>query len=189
MKRGDIMLENKVIEHCAPTLAGMKSANLFHYFFTSKETVLSELSELNQKLNFRGVFIEALLWKEGSVLIYTYRKSQLEHDLGQDGAKALMERYGYMEPGIEPCLIHLKERLFHYDCFPHEIGIFLGYPLADVIGFIKYKGKNCKYCGLWKVYGNECETKQLFARFKHCSHVYQQVFQAGRSITQMTVKA
>lgn len=182
------MLENKVIEQCAPTLAGMKSANLFRYFFTSKETVLLELSELNRKLNFRGVFAEALLWKDCSVLIYTYRKSQLEHDLEQDGAKALMKQYGYMECSIEPCLTHLKERLFHYDCFPHEIGLFLGYPLADVLGFIKYKGKNCKYCGLWKVYGNEGETKQLFARLNHCRDVYRQVFKDGRSIIQMTIK-
>lgn len=183
------MLENKIIEYCAPTLAALKSANLFHYFFTSKEIVLSELSELNKKLNFRGVFVEALLWKENSVLIYTYRKSKLAHDLDQLEAKTLMKQYGYRGDSMEACLAHLKERLFHYDCFPHEIGIFLGYPLADVLGFIKYQGKHCKCCGLWKVYGNESEAKQLFSRLEHCTCVYRKVFQTGRSITQMTVKA
>lgn len=183
------MLENRLIEHCAPTLAGIKSANLFNYYFTSRKAVFSELKELNQKLNIRGVFVEALLWKENSVLIYTYRKSHLERDLKQDGVNAFISGYGYTDCEIEPCLTHLKERLFHYDCFPHEIGIFLGYPLMDVIGFIKHKGKDCKCCGLWKVYCNEYETKKLFEKLQRCTDVYQQVFEKGRSITQMTVSA
>ena len=41
--------------------------------------------------------------------------------------------------------------------FPHEIGIFLGYPLADVAGFIRNKGRNCKCIGTWKVYGDAFE--------------------------------
>lgn len=183
------MLENRLIEHCAPTLAGIKSANLFNYFFTSKKTTIKELHDLNKKLNDRGVFIEPLLWKEGSVLIYTYRKSHLEKDLKQTGVMELIANYGYTDFQIDACLSHLKERLFEYDCFPHEIGVFLGYPLADVIGFIKHKGKDCKCCGLWKVYCNEYETRKLFEKLQKCTCVYQQVFEKGRSITQMTVCA
>ena len=29
------MLENKLIEHCSPTLAGLKTANMFNYRFSS----------------------------------------------------------------------------------------------------------------------------------------------------------
>lgn len=183
------MLEHRLIEHCAPTLAGMKSANLFNYFFSSKETTLMELEEINEKLNTRGVYVIAMLWKEGSVLVYAYRHTILEKELQQSGVKELLAEYGYKDCNVKSCLAHLKKRLYHCKCFPHEIGIFLGYPLPDVIGFINNKGKNCKCCGLWKVYCNECETRRLFDKLNRCTKIYLQVFANGRSITQMTVKA
>ena len=57
------MLEHGLIEYCAPTLAGIKSANLFNYHFSSKDYAVQELNDLNQKLNEKGVYVEALLWK------------------------------------------------------------------------------------------------------------------------------
>lgn len=181
------MLEMGVVTNCAPTLAGMKSANLFSYRYTSQKEVKGELNDINQKLNPRGVYVEALLWRQEMVLIYVYRKTFLERDLQQDGVKGLLEQYGYHDYEVGSCLLRLEERLAKADGFPHEIGIFLGYPLEDVIGFIDHKGKNCKLCGLWKVYGNVTETGKLFQKLKKCSDIYTRVFQEGRSITQMTV--
>lgn len=66
--------------------------------------------------------------------------------------------------------------------FPHEIGIFLGYPLGDVIGFIKNAGHNCKCTGCWKVYCNECEAVRTFAKYKKCKDVYMRLWQQGRSV-------
>ena len=31
--------------------------------------------------------------------------------------------------------------------FPHEIGLLLGYPVEDVLGFIRHQGKNYLYTG------------------------------------------
>lgn len=183
------MLEQYLIANCAPTLAGIKSANLFNYRFTSRRSVLRELAEVNRKLNPRGVSVKALLWKKDFVLIYAYRRSFLEKELQQEGVKGLLAKYGYKSYKVENCLRHLKKRLAEADCFPHEIGVFLGYPLPDVIGFIKNAGKNCKCCGLWKVYCNEGEAKKQFEKLNKCQRVYLQVFAEGRSITQMTVSA
>ena len=47
--------------------------------------------------------------------------------------------------------------------FPHELGIFLGYPLADVKGFIEHNGKDFLYQGYWKVYENVEERKKMFS--------------------------
>ena len=183
------MLETGVVTNCAPTLAGMKSANLFNYRYTSRAEVLRELDDMNKKLNVRGVYVETLLWRSESVLIYVYRKTFLEKDLQQEEVRKLLMTYGYRNSDIESCLKRLKQRLTGYDCFPHEIGVFLGYPLEDVVGFIHHKGQNCKLCGLWKVYGDVNETGKLFQKLKKCSDIYIKVFQEGRSITQMTVSA
>lgn len=181
------LLESGLIEHCAPTLAGMKSAGLFNHFYCERQVVLDELEFVNAKLNSRGVYVEPLLWRGNSVLIYAYRLKHLQNELCGSGVMELLEPYGYTccEAGI--CIRHLKERLYAYECFPHEIGVFLGYPLEDVRGFIENNGKNCKSCGIWKVYCNEAEKQKLFEKFKKCTKVYMQVFGEGRQLTQMTV--
>ena len=71
-------MEKSLIEHCAPTLAGMKCASLFNYFHSGEQLVREELNELNHLLNGKGVFIEVLIWRETSALIYVYRKTMLE---------------------------------------------------------------------------------------------------------------
>jgi hypothetical protein len=183
------MLESKVIEHCAPTLAGLKSANLFRYFFESKEIASKELKNLNYKLNEKGVFVEVMRWDENSVLVYTYRRSHLQKELKQEGVDQILSKYGYENCELDSCLQCLKSRLLEGDCFPHEIGLFLGYPLMDVVGFIQNEGRHCKCCGFWKVYCNECETCKLFAKLQRCITIYQRVFEEGRSIVQMTIQA
>lgn len=50
-------------------------------------------------------------------------------------------------------LTRLAQRMEAVGDFPHEVGFFLGYPAEDVVGFIRNKGQNFKFCGRWKVYG------------------------------------
>lgn len=182
-------LEDQIIAHCAPTLAGLKSACLFSYFYSDDTFVRAELVRINGMLNGKGVFAEALLWREDFVLLYVYRMSQLRQELTRQGAAELLTEYGYRGEGVENRLARLKERLYDADCFPHEIGIFLGYPLEDVKGFIQNGGRNCKCCGMWKVYCNAAEKEALFHKLKKCTKVYQEVFAAGRNLVQMTVCA
>ena len=182
-------LEDSLVEHCAPTLAGLKSAGLFSYFYKDERGVKKELKEVNRLLNEKGVYVEDLIWRERSVLVYVYRSSHLEEELHRSGVMELLAEYGYEDCEIEACLVHLKERLQHYSCFPHEIGVFLGYPLADVKGFIEHGGQNCKSCGLWKVYCDTAEAEKLFDKMNKCSRVYRQVFSQGRSLAQLTVCA
>ena len=83
---------------------------------------------------------------------------------------------------VDAALAHLKERLAGQEGFPHEIGLFLDYPLGDVIGFIENAGHNFKCSGCWKVYCNECEAVKLFARYKKCRDVYLRLWHQGRSV-------
>lgn len=183
------MLEKMIIDYCAPTLANMKSANMFNYKYESLLKLQEEIAEANKKLNEKGVFVEVLKVAKTRALVYVYREYLLEADLAKEGVESLLRQYGYSNLEVSECLETLKQHLRESDCFPHEIGVFLGYPLADVQGFIKHGGKNCKYCGIWKVYSNECETRQLFAKFRKCTEIYMKVFTAGRPIAQMTVAA
>ena len=75
--------------------------------------------------------------------------------------RTFIKKYGYESTDPAYALERLRSRLAQREDFPHEIGLFLGYPLGDVIGFIKNAGQNCKCVGCWKVYCNECEAIRL----------------------------
>ena len=173
------MLEAEIIAHCAPTLAGIKTANMFTYTPENRDGFYKEIEEENNKLNSRGVFVEVLRMSEYKALVYVYRKKKLQQDLSCEGACQ----------EADCCIRKLQERFFENDCFPHEVGLFLGYPLDDVTGFIEQKGKNYKCCGIWKVYGDEQQTRILFRKLKKCSEIYRRLFADGRSILQLTVAA
>lgn len=183
------MLERMIVDYCAPTLAKMKTANMFNYKYTNLAELEAEIADANGKLNEKDVFVDVLKVTDSRALVYVYRRRMLETDFAREGVEVLLRQYGYTSLVLSECFEKLKQHLKASDCFPHEIGLFLGYPLEDVLGFIEHGGKNCKHCGVWKVYSNECETRQLFAKFRKCTEVYSRVFMEGRTITQMTVAA
>lgn len=54
--------------------------------------------------------------------------------------------------------------------FPHEIGLFLGYPTEDVRGFIRYGGSKALCSGYWKVYENPSVKTAMFAEIRDWEH-------------------
>lgn len=183
------MLEEQIIECGAPVLAGLKTAALFNYRFACEEEEEEQIAGLNQILNGRDIYLRVLRRRAGVSQIYLYRKTRLESDLNRRSVKGFMERYGYASGALDLAIAHLEERLGETGEFPHEIGLFLGYPLADVIGFIENRGMNYRCVGFWKVYHNEQETKKSFERFEKCAEVYRRVYQEGRTLLQLAVPA
>ena len=183
------MLEKYLIEHCSPTLASLKTANLVNVLFDNEALLASSLERINNELQGTGVCLLVLKKSENSALVYAVRKSKLASDLQKDGVAEFLRRYGYENTDVEACIERLKCRLIYTDEFPHEIGIFLGYPLDDVKGFIENAGQNSKCTGCWKVYCNECEAIKTFAKFNKCKEVYTKLWLKGRSLAKLTVRA
>ncbi len=183
------MLEKYLIEHCSPTLASLKTANLFNLTSSSEAELEEQIDLWNQQLKEKGITLLVLRRTQKSALVYVCRLSYLQADLNRAGVADFLRRYGYECNEVHYALRRLKARLQESEEFPHEIGIFLSYPLGDVIGFIENAGKNSKCTGCWKVYCNECEAVRLFERFKKCHNIYKRLWQEGRSIMQLTVAA
>lgn len=181
------MFDRYLIEHCSPTLASLKTASLFTYRFEGD--LHSTLAAWNGVFAEKGIELLVLRRKENTALIYVCRRSKLEKDLQRPGVDRLLANFGYTDISVDGAIAHLKNRLAEKEDFPHEIGIFLGYPLEDVIGFIENAGQNCKCSGCWKVYCNECEAMRTFAQYKKCRDVYLRLWNAGRSIQKLTVAA
>lgn len=83
----------------------------------------------------------------------------------------------------------LSRRLCCEADFPHEIGVFLGYPLYDVVGFIENAGRNFTCCGCWKAYGDPSAAQRHFAQLNKCTTVYLRLFRSGTPIQRLAVAA
>ena len=49
------MLEKYLIEHCSPTLASLKTANLFTYAYSSDEELTRDVFRWNNQLADKGI--------------------------------------------------------------------------------------------------------------------------------------
>ncbi len=182
-------LERCLILHCAPTLASLKPASLFTIETASAVQLNRELRQWNRTLRPKGLLLCVLRRSGNTAIVYVYRTSHLQRSLADPELSAFLKRYGYESTSISSVLVRLKKRLCECDGFPHEIGVFLGYPLEDVVGFIQNGGRNCKCAGCWKVYGDETAAQRKFAMYKKCCCVYQRLWGQGRSVAQLTVAA
>ncbi|MBR3494750.1 MAG: DUF3793 family protein [Clostridia bacterium] len=175
-----------LIRCCAPTMASLKTGNMFNCAFESREQMTAELKQLNRRLGRKGLRILPLKWRNGKALLYLYRPKLLERDLRDPLARALLAECGYASENISACLTRLMTRVRTGEDFPHEVGLFLGYPPADVDGFMHRK-EECKLCGLWKVYDDVESAHRQFARCRHCTEVYLTCLSRGFTLDRLAV--
>ena len=180
------MSDEQVIRHCAPTLARLKTANMFTCPFDSREEMLQNVRLLNKRLQRKGLCVLPLRYREGLGLIYVFRPAKLADDLNGQTARSLLSACGYRCQSTAQYLRCLMARLEADGEFPHEIGLFLGYPPEDVEGFMRCPN-GCKCCGCWKVYGDAEKARRTFARYRKCADVYMRLWAQGRSIERLTV--
>lgn len=177
------MSEELIVRHCAPTLANLKTGSLFVCPITDRPSFFSSLRSLNELLVPKGLRALPLRIREYSALVYLYRPSRLKKDLEDPAAIKILQDHGYSCYGR--CLPKLIERIRASEEFPHEIGLFLGYPPEDVQGFLDHRP--CKCSGCWKVYGDENKAKKTFDLYKKCERVYCQQLARGIDIKRLTV--
>ena len=89
------MLEKSVIEHCSPTLASIKTGNLFTYKYESEEELWESVEGFNECVREKGVSLTVLRRSEKKALIYVCRLSSLERDLKKPGVANFIKKYGY----------------------------------------------------------------------------------------------
>lgn len=130
------MLEQTMVLHCRSVMAGIKTANLFSYKFTDSKELTDEIRRLNGVCVPKGLRIVILSTSENRALIYAYRISKLREDFKDRLANSMLTQRSYSVDCPETCIKQLAEKIRPGCDFPHEIGLFLGYPPEDVYGFI-----------------------------------------------------
>ena len=187
--------ETVMIEQCAPVLAGLKPAGLFRYETSDSSDLARRVRSWNAQLCSKGLRVEVLKGciRTHQYLVYVYRESRLRAILVDDAIRSFLAQEGYTLPACPEDFGKLIRQLSRRLCcaaeFPHEIGVFLGYPLPDVQGFIQNQGRNFTCCGCWKAYGDPSAAQRHFAQLNKCTTVYLRLFRSGTPIQRLAVAA
>lgn len=183
--------EAVLVRHCAPTLAGMKPGSIFCFNHSPLEVSRQKVCQWNKQLEPFGLTVQILLERPGSssVIVFVYRRDRLEQMLSDDAYQSFLAEAGYERTNLDGLLEQLSYRLRTQPEFPHEIGVFLGYPLQDVIGFIENHGRNFTCCGFWKSYGDPAEMQVCFACYRRCIQTYVAMFEQGIPLERLAVPA
>ena len=187
--------ETVMIEQCAPVLAGLKPAGLFRYETRDCADLARRVRSWNEQLNSKGLRVRVMKGcaRTHRFLVYVYREAQLSAVLADKAVQEFLRQEGYQLPAEQEqtgtLLNQLSRRLCCQAEFPHEIGVFLGYPLPDVVGFIENRGQNFTCCGCWKSYGEPAAAQRRFDQLSKCTAVYLRLFHSGTPIARLTVAA
>lgn len=192
-------LEQAIVRHCSPTIAGLKPSCLFNvpgHFDpeadTKRNARLDALVDAqNRALARHGVRVRVLARRACGALVLVFRPSLLGTHLREARATSLLRGWGYElgAPGwLDAALGLLGSRLQAQSCsgeFPHEVGLFLGYPTDDVVAFIEHEGRDYLCCGCWKVYSHPERAQACFASYRRCTQACLALLKTGSTVADL----
>ncbi|WP_105301707.1 DUF3793 family protein [Anaerococcus marasmi] len=181
------MQEEFLVFHASPVLCGIKAANLFQIRSTDLSYVRSVIKSWEEAIKTCkscDLKFKLIAKKEKGFLVLAYRNMKLETILEDEETEVFIRNFGYDTENLAKCLNRLAIRL-KVDDFPHEIGLFLGYPLDDVKAFIKNKGKNFVLNGTWKVYYDDESKRQIFKSYKESKERCSMIIKNGGNIHEL----
>lgn len=179
-------LQFQLILQCAPFLKGIKKASITNI---DKKYV----KELANVLNGTGIDHKILAYKKERFLVLFYRREEFADYIEGEEVSRFLKDYGYEDNRLEQILIRLSRRICSYSreeiAFPHEIGVFLDYPLEDVEGFIRNEGRNSLLTGYWKVYHNPGRAQMTFSAYDKAKTSAVNEFLTGKTIQDIARKS
>ena len=169
----------------AQVLAGIKPANLislvnrtlpcgrnlYHLWHEHRAHIAAHLTAMSFKV---------LQTRERALLLFCYNPNHLDRHLSHAGIRALLGKAGYDVTLSGAALLNeLCRRMEQSAAFPHEIGLFIGYPAKDVAAFMGMVRLPFACQGPWKIYGNPGPSLGLAERYRCCRQRMKAILASG----------
>ncbi len=171
--------EARLALQCAPLLTGIKVATILIINKADKERTLRIFK--NSAISYY-VLYESIT----RVSFFFYHREELLSYLHHEPVAKTMKMLGYHNDNLPEILNKFSKRYGRYmklkELFPHEMGLLLGYPVKDVLGFINNRGENFLYIGYWKVYGDVTKALETFEKYNRAKESVMQMLSQGVSI-------
>ena len=181
-----------VIAHVKPaalfSFTSHKSCSSCTSLICADPTLRAFLCNATHELSLFGVTLLATsAISGGKVTFVAYRPELVEDILAKSEHCEFLAAFGHSTESVQALMKSMRSRIFAFHArkaaFPHEIGLVLGYPLADVQGFMN--GQPELFTGAWKVYDNTEETRLRLERLKDAEDQCKHRFYQGESLAQI----
>ena len=153
------------------------------HMLTCERTVYCKIARL---VCGTGIQIRPLTRNNDRITFLIYDETALFRHVNSRLNATFLQLHGYHDLSLAKIFCEVSRRYAAYKegraSFPHEIGILLGYPLQDVIGFMEHAGQDCLICGYWKVYTRPEQKAHLFRSFDHARDRFLTKLQNGNGI-------
>ncbi len=158
--------EINIMMRLGPTLLGEKPMHIF--CFKKDFKFLNELLEDIKMLfnNHPYIGYHFVYSNNDSIKIVIFNNLSMQSLLNNKRITKFLEMRGYNRNlTIKDYMSNLCDNLME-NKLPKEYGVFFGYPLKDVIGFIGHPSlKHSKTDG-WRMYGDTTESDMILQKFK-----------------------
>lgn len=158
--------ELNLLVRLAPTLQGVKPMHVFCFneHFPFMEEVLNDLNSLF--CNHASVRLRIIKSENRSIKAIVYHIGSATRLLQDKRNLKFLASRGYFDDmDVEAYMDTLEADLKHNQ-IKEEFGLFFGYPLKDVIGFIGHPSLKHVKTLSWKVYGNPKASEEIFKRYQ-----------------------
>lgn len=177
MSCGEAALDQWLLIHAAPVIFAEKAGELLALPITqfplTKEEILRGCEQFARQHNVR---CRELCHSEHSYKLIVYVPGRVRSQLAKTPPCSLCETLGYcMGIDAEEFLAEIVRRWQQCGTLPHEIGLALGYPIKDVLGFMGLNELPCTGCFGWRAYGDPKPSYQASASYQAARQYAQRV--------------
>nr|WP_279342320.1 DUF3793 family protein [Geotalea sp. SG265] len=156
----------------AEVLAGVKPANLFsipNRTFPCGRNLYELWKSWGESIIAASPLEAYELRDRGeAMLLLLFHPHVLARLLDKPAIGVILARAGHEESSPLPQVLKRLAENLAAGTFPHEIGVLLGYPLKDVVGFMGLAPLPYTCQGPWKIYGEAKESLCLAETFRCC---------------------
>lgn len=134
------------------------------------------------ELTLRGITLTTLGERSDRTQLLAYRPNLVAEVLGDPETRSFLKGLGYPVDNVAELMGTLRRRLAAHlrgegAPFPHEVGVVLGYPLEDVLGYMRGASETCR--GPWRSYGDARAAELRFMRIACSERACRERFASG----------
>ncbi|RKD22000.1 Protein of unknown function [Caminicella sporogenes DSM 14501] len=144
----------RIVGILGPVLMGSKPSELLS-FRKNDKNLLDKIENIKKYIGkCKRIKYKLFEFKNESIKILFYNPKVLDKNLKEYRNMKFLKSIGYPEEYDLELYIQFIVDKMKEGVIPHEIGVFLGYPLKDIIGFIGHPSLRLTKINGWRVYGD-----------------------------------
>ena len=162
---------------------------------------------VTHELGTWGVCVDVLVVRGRRALLLVRRAGRIASVVSRSDVRKFLEGRGYAtcsERRVVACLRYELGRATACACdgcpdrggcttnpwreelaYPHEVGVLLGYPLADVQAFIARRGQGGVAVGTWKAYADVEGARRSWELLRACRREARERYERGATLEEL----